>query len=121
MFSQADIALQAITHPGTSPGYTLLQEIEEICHRDPIDLYDDPDDYNALVAENSRDELRALVETMRHTHLAQAIGAALSSTMSTHVTYAYSQADRVLSVTEYRVPLAAGSTTCAGTPLVPYA
>ena len=53
VFSQADIALQAITHPGTIPGYNLLQEIEEICHRDPIDLYDDPDDYNALVAENS--------------------------------------------------------------------
>ena len=33
---------------------------------------------------------------MRHTHLAQAIGAALSSTMSTHVSYAYSQAQVVL-------------------------
>ena len=54
VFSQADIALQTMTHPGTIPGYTLLQEVEEICHRDPIDLYEDPDDYNALVAENER-------------------------------------------------------------------
>ena len=61
VFSQADVARQAMTHPGTTPGYTLLQEIEEICHRDPIDLYEDPDDYNDLVAESERDELRALV------------------------------------------------------------
>ena len=96
VFSQADIANQVFTHPGTTPGYTLLQELEEICHRDPVDLYQDPDDYHALVAGNERDELLSIVSTMRQTHLAQAIGAALSTTMSQHVSYAFSQAQLAL-------------------------
>ena len=96
VFSQADIANQVFTHPGTTPGYTLLQELEEICHRDPVDLYQDPDDYHALVAGNERDELLSIVSTMRQTHLAQAIGAALATTMSQHVSYAFSQAQLAL-------------------------
>ena len=34
VFTQADLCNQVMAHPGNFPGYTLLQELEDIVHRD---------------------------------------------------------------------------------------
>ena len=91
VFTQADLCNQVMTHPGNFLGFTLLQELEDIVHRDPRFLYEDPNDYDILAA-GDEDLLNSSVTTMRHTYMAQAIGGAMAESASNHVNYVYSQA-----------------------------
>jgi hypothetical protein len=95
VFTQADLSNQVISHPGNFPGYTLLQELEDIVNRDPRFLYEDQGEYDLLEA-GDQDLLNSSVTSMRHTYMAQAIGGALADSASTYVDNAYSQAQVAL-------------------------
>ena len=97
VFTQADLSNQVISHPGNFPGFSLLQELEDIVHRDPRFLYEDPVEYD-LLAAGDQDLLNSSVTTMRHTFMAQAIGGAMAASASTYVDNAYSQAQVALNL-----------------------
>ena len=97
VFTQADLSNQVISHPGNFPGFSLLQELEDIVHRDPRFLYEDPIDYD-LLAAGDEDELKFSVTAMRHTlsYMAQAIGGAMAESASIYVDNAYRQSQVAL-------------------------
>ena len=63
VFTQADMSNQVFSHLGNFPGFTLLQELEDIIHRDPRFIYEDPVEYDLLEAGDD-DLLNSSVTTM---------------------------------------------------------